>query len=115
MMTAEQVEWCRGIGRDEVNRVSLIGLAELDALCDMALQLIELKKQKDKVRLSTCLGGPALGCICPDCVKEHFDTEKISSVELKDGGKTITLIDAILRLCVSVNKLNITMEESRGH
>lgn len=36
-LTREQIEACRRIGRDEVNRRSVIGLAELDALCDMAL------------------------------------------------------------------------------
>jgi hypothetical protein len=36
-LTREQVEACRRIGRDEVNRTTTIGLAELDALCDTAL------------------------------------------------------------------------------
>ena len=36
MMTLKEIECCRMIGRDEANRVTTIGLAELDALCDTA-------------------------------------------------------------------------------
>lgn len=41
LMTREQIEACRNIGRDEVTRTSTIGLAELDALCDTALAAVE--------------------------------------------------------------------------
>lgn len=37
MMTREQIELCRRIGRDELNKNSTIALVELDALCDTAL------------------------------------------------------------------------------
>jgi hypothetical protein len=36
VMTSEQIECCRRIGRDEASRTAVIGLAELDALCDTA-------------------------------------------------------------------------------
>ena len=40
-LTREQVEHCRRIGRDETNRSTVIGLSELDALCDTAILGIE--------------------------------------------------------------------------
>lgn len=38
MLTAEQIECCRRIGRNETEHSTRIHLVELDALCDMALR-----------------------------------------------------------------------------
>lgn len=40
MLTRDDIEAIRRTGRDEVARSTTIGLAELDALCDMALQAL---------------------------------------------------------------------------
>lgn len=48
-MNADQIEACRRIGRDEVARNTVIGLAELDALCDMALKATRMQEGKCQV------------------------------------------------------------------
>ena len=47
-MTIEDIDACQRIGRDEENRRSVIGLAELDALCDMARQAVRLNDDKEQ-------------------------------------------------------------------
>lgn len=45
MLTRDDIEAIRRTGRDEVARSTTIGLAELDALCDMALQAAALPQR----------------------------------------------------------------------
>lgn len=57
LMTQEQIERCRSIGRDEESRRSIIGLAELDALCKTAeagLKAIDLLQQAKLVMDRPC-------------------------------------------------------------
>lgn len=42
LLTADEVKACRTIGRNEADRVSTIGLAELDSLCDTADYAVRL-------------------------------------------------------------------------
>lgn len=53
MLTLDDIETIRRTGRDEVARSTTIGLAELDALCDTALQAVSLKRRKLPVRVNS--------------------------------------------------------------
>jgi len=49
-MTLAAIESCRRIGRDEVARSTTIGLAEFDALCDLAEEALRHREIVEAAR-----------------------------------------------------------------
>lgn len=50
LLTEEQIEACRRIGRDAKTNTTVIGLRELDVLCDAALLAISGQRLADAVQ-----------------------------------------------------------------